>query len=131
MTDRFHIANTRPVARLDPHRPTIPAIAIPVQTKGEFGCPSSHIAMLKECLSNVTKLLVIGWRANDMHFLNLLREGRQNIEVFVVAGKPESANEVIGNLERGLNRPRKIHAGAGGFTQFIFNEADRFLDPDP
>jgi hypothetical protein len=128
LTDRFHLATNRPVSRLDPYRPAIPAIAIPVQTKGVFECPASHIATLKDCLSNVTKLLVIGWRANDKHFLDLMKKGRQNIDVFVVAGKPEYANEVIRNLEPGLDRPKRIQAGAGGFTQFILAEAETFLD---
>jgi hypothetical protein len=113
--------------RINQH-PAIPAIAIPVQTKGVFECPADHIATLKDCLNKVTKLLVIGWRANDMHFLNLLHDGRQAIDTWVVAGQPEQANQVIQNLKRGLNRPRKLQAGAGGFTQFMFNEVETFLD---
>lgn len=128
MTDRFHLGGNRPIARIDAHRPAIPAIAIPVQTKGDFECPGNHIAVLKECLSNVTKLLVIGWRANDRHFLELLRKGRQNIDVCVVAGGQPYANEVIRNLEPGLDRPKRIQASVGGFSHFIFGEAETFLD---
>ena len=128
MTDRFHVAYQRPQTRLDPHRPLVPAIAIPVQTKGAFECPADHIATLKDCLGKVTKLLVIGWRANDAHFLKLLHDGRQAIDAWVVAGKPEYANQVIENLKRGLDRPGKLQSGAGGFTQFMFNEAETFLD---
>ncbi len=128
MTDRFHVLHQRPMIRLDPHRPVVPAIAIPVQTKGAFECPDEHITTLKDCLSRVTKLLVIGWRANDMHFLKLLHDGRQAIDAWVVAGQPELANQVIENLKRGLNRPGKLQAGSGGFTQFMFNEAENFLE---
>lgn len=128
LTDRYHLANQRPTVRIDPLRVAIPAIAIPVQTKGEFECPADHIATLRECLKDVTKLLVVGWQANDMHFLKLLHDGQQAMNAWVVAGGPENARGVIANLKRGLNRPGKLEAGAGGFTQFMFAEAETFLD---
>ncbi len=40
LTDRYHLANQRPTVRMDLQRVAIPAIAIPVQTKGEFECPA-------------------------------------------------------------------------------------------
>ncbi len=48
--------------------------------------------------------------------------------MWVVAGSPENAEGVIANLKRGLDRPGKLQPGAGGFTQFMFAEAEKFLD---
>ena len=66
----------------DPHQmftfdwPVVPAIAVPVQTKTEdtFQWPDSHRAYLKQLLPQVTKILIIGWRGKEAHFLKLLRE---------------------------------------------------------
>ncbi len=127
LTDRFHLANQRPMVRLDAHRPLTPAIAIPVQTKGAFECPGEHIDILKDCLKKVERILVIGWAANDAHFLNLLRDGRQAIRGVVVAGQPELAAKVIGNLSQSLDQPRLVPS-AGGFTYFTLHEAQNFLD---
>jgi hypothetical protein len=128
VTDRFHLANQRPVSRLDMNRPMIPAIAIPVQTKGAFECPAEHLAALDECLPKVDRLLVIGWRATDMHFLKLLRERtRDAIRGMVVAGSEKEAHKVIRNLHGGLNRPGELVAAVGGFSQFMVLEVDAFL----
>ncbi len=127
-TKRFHLLHQRPMVRLDETRPAIPAIAIPVRTKGAFECPDEHIDALKECLSKVTKLLVIGWRANDDHFLKLLKEALQGIDTWVVAGSAPYANEVIENLKKGLDQPRKFQAGEAGFTHFMLHDAATFLD---
>jgi len=127
-TSRFHVAIQRPTTRLGGQRPAIPAIAIPVRTKGEFECPAEHIAALKACLNDVTKLLVIGWAANDTHFLDLLRDGREGIKAWVVAGSEPNANKVIENLKPALRKHGKLHAGPSGFSHFIHSDARVFLD---
>lgn len=66
----------------DPHQiykfnsPIVPAIAVPVQTKTEdtFEWPDSHRKYFEQLLPQVTKILIIGWRGKEAHFLNLLRE---------------------------------------------------------
>jgi len=55
-------------------RPIVPAIAIPVENKSVFECPPSHVAELTGVLSKVDKLLIVGWRASETAFLNLLRK---------------------------------------------------------
>lgn len=129
VTDRYHVVQQRPIVRLDAQRPLAPAIAIPVQKKGTFGCPVDHVDALKACLPQVQRLLVIGWRATDAPFLELLHEhGRQAIRGLVVAGGPERATAVIDNLRRGLDRPGALLPTKGGFTDVIVqHEADAFL----
>jgi len=53
----------------------LPAIAIPVQTKGVFECPSSHIEELQAMIPNVTELLVVGWKGREAHFISMLSQG--------------------------------------------------------
>ena len=52
-----------------------PALAIPVEEKVDFECPNEHIEKLRSFIPNVTKLLIIGWRATETPFLKLLEEG--------------------------------------------------------
>ena len=129
VTDRYHVVNQRPIVRLDAQRPLVPAIALPLQRKGAFECPAEHLKTLDECLPEVRGLLVIGWRATDAPFLELLHDrGRQAIRGVVVAGTPELAREVITNLKNGLNRAGEFLPSAGGFTDFIVqHEIETFL----
>jgi hypothetical protein len=53
----------------------IPAIAVPTQTKRNFACPDDHIEALAKALPNVRRVVCIGWRGAEEHFLKLLREG--------------------------------------------------------
>ena len=129
MTDRYHVANQIPIVRLDANRPLVPAIAIPVQSKGAFECPAEHLKVLHECLPEVRRMLVVGWRATDAPFLRLLHDrGRQAIRGLVVAGGPAQAPDVIANLGRGLDRPGALLSTKGGFTDLILqHEADAFV----
>jgi len=121
----------RPMHLLD-NQPLVPAIAIPLARKATFECPAEHITALVECLPEVHKLLVIGWRATDEPFLELLRtKGRQGLRGLVVAGSPTGAREVIDNLKRGLDRPGDFREAPGGFSDFILrHEAEAFLASD-
>lgn len=132
MTERYHVVNQRPMVRLDPQRPLIPAIAIPLQRKGTFECPAEHLAALDQCLPEVERLLVVGWQGTDAHFLKLLHDrGRQNIRGLVVAGHPQLARQVINSLKAGLDRPGEFREGQGGFTDFMVrHEAEAFLASD-
>ena len=49
----------------------LPALALPVETKSDFQCPKEHVEALGDMIPHVTKLLVIGWRASEKHFLQL------------------------------------------------------------
>src|ERR1700678_880675 len=76
LTDEFRIAKGYPMPRLGQEM-LFPAIAIPVQSKTHFECPEGHLKLLRELIPQTTKLLMIGWRATENHFLKLLAEGIQ------------------------------------------------------
>jgi hypothetical protein len=47
----------------------VPALAVPVRAKSTFQCPNEHLARLRGLLPYVDRLLVIGWRSMEEHFL--------------------------------------------------------------
>ena len=105
-----------------------PALAIPVQTKSEYECPPEHLDVLRTCIPEVSKLLVIGWRATEDRFLKLLTENlQQRPRVMVVAGSQEGTEQPIERLQRAGIGVEFLRA-SGGFTDLIVRrEADEFL----
>jgi hypothetical protein len=106
-----------------------PALAIPLVTKLDFECPRAHRELLHECIPLVSKILVIGWRGAEKHFLTLLSalDGSRRIPGLVVAGDRGRASEVIVGLARASDRVT-WSASEGGFSDFVTSgEADSFL----
>jgi hypothetical protein len=64
-----------------------PALAIPVIQKDDtsFACPSHHLNTLKSVIPRVRKLLVIGWRGQEEHFLSLWE--KSNVERIVIVSR--------------------------------------------
>ena len=105
--------------------PIFPAVAIPVTTKS-FECPDDHLRVLQDLIPQVTKLLIIGWRATESHFVELLRALRVP-RVVVVSGSRDRAQEVVDRLS-GERLGGKYFPVEGGFTHFVTRgAADEFL----
>ena len=99
-----------------------PAIAIPVETKKDYECPDQHLRALEELLPNVTKLLIIGWRGAEAHFLALVKKRfTRSVPGFVVSGNHEDATETIATIQKaGINV--HLRPASGGFTKFILKK---------
>lgn len=107
-----------------------PALAIPVETKKGYECPQEQLEALEACIPEVTKLLIIGWRAADAPFLKLLADKlpRHIFSAMVVAGSREQASEVVERMQKTGIKGKEFLRAKGGFTDFILNrEADDFL----
>lgn len=106
-----------------------PAIAIPVERKLDFECPDYHLEVLKKCIRETRRLLLIGWRATDEPFLKLLRENLpSHILVMVVAGSREEAERIVERLRNTGMTGRQFLRTNGGFTDFMrLGEAENFL----
>jgi hypothetical protein len=103
-------------------RPAFPAIAIPVENKGGFECPQRLVETLIGLLPRVTKVLVIGWRASETHFLDLLRQYlKSGVHLWVVGRDGPDAERVRVRLEEVLGyEPTSFTAEtAVGFTELI------------
>jgi hypothetical protein len=102
-----------------------PAIAIPVLTKQRFECPEDHLNVLIQALPKVTRLLIIGWRGLDQHFLSLIAQHLGPIEAHAVCGSVEASDQV---LKRLTDVDIRIRAGRRqpwglGFSQYVQNRA--------
>jgi hypothetical protein len=118
--------------------PCFPAIAIPVESKSQFECPPSHLEKLKDLLPNVRKLLIIGWRGMETHFMALLRFGlRPPLEVMIVSAKkggdPSHAEDLQSRMKASLAETVQISDESfrlweHGFSSFVTNrEVNTFL----
>lgn len=118
--------------------PIVPAIAIPVQTKTEnfFEWPDSHRKYLEELLPDVKKILIIGWRGKEAHFLNLLQENlpkgglTQLTHLQVVGSNSAGANAIsqqfIADIRRYVKK-EDLGPTQGGFTSFVQQGSVEFL----
>jgi len=105
-----------------------PAIAIPLERKLYFECPDNHLLALKQCIPETTKLLIIGWRATDAPFLELLRSQLPSrIKALVVAGSRQEADNIVERLQETGIRGTYLR-GRHGFTSSISSgEVEGFL----
>lgn len=95
ITDSYVVAS--PLNAYAPNgTPIFPAIAIPVRSKSHFECPEKHIKELVKLLPSVDRILVIGWRAAEEHFLRLLNEHLpKRVSINIVAGSAKLADETL------------------------------------
>jgi SIR2-like domain len=102
-------------------RPVFPAIAIPLEKKQGFQCPQDMVDRLTAVLPHVTKILVIGWRASEARFLDLLkRHLNRGVYLCVVAGNQAEAEKIKVRIhEVLLNNPPSSTSDHTGFTEFI------------
>jgi len=103
-----------------------PSLALPVATKSDFACPPPQLEALKKCLPKVTKVLTIGWRGAEQHFLRILDDHLPPVPGLVVGKDPSDAQGICATLAK-VSRERWRPAG-GGFTESLVNrEIQRFL----
>jgi hypothetical protein len=103
-----------------------PAIAIPLERKRDFECPKAHLDALDDALVRCRKILVVGWRATDAPFRNLLKERLTigQVEALTVAGNALEAQEVARRLEDSGVKRGAAHCFNGiGFTDFVVTRA--------
>jgi hypothetical protein len=106
--------------------PLFPAIAIPVSEKRAFECPQDHVALLQRLIPKVRKILTVGWRGTEDHFLGLLRN-HGPVTVVAVGESPDDAEQTIGRL-RAVAMGITAHEPHAGFSATIGDrKLDRFL----
>ena len=110
----------------------IPALAVPVQDKAQFECPLAHIDKLVELLPRVSRVLVIGWRGMEAHFMRLLQDNlRRRLErLLIVCNSPEDGYEVSMRLDSACEDLSILYSveSALGFSDLVSSsELDEFL----
>jgi hypothetical protein len=135
ITDEYALSPGYPTAVLD-GRSAFPAIAIPVETGKRFECPTILIDVLKTLLPQTSKLLVIGWRATEEHFLNLLRthvkpgDPPNNFHLHAVGANQNDIDGVRDKIYEALgvrSGENNFTGTTSGFTAFMRNDAQHFL----
>jgi hypothetical protein len=124
ITSRFAICHPSSMGLADGTVPVFPAIAIPVEKKRMFECPNYMIEELKGVLPHVTKMILIGWRATEEHFLDLLKQHlKPGVYTSIVSANSTEADQVGVNISQFLlnNRPSLNPEQINGFTQFILS----------
>lgn len=111
-------------ARFDDGTVGFPTIAIPVEKQSEFVCPQDHIQVLENSIAGVTKIIAVGWRATEQHFLEMLHEhltGVQgDVDLMVVSGDGGGCKETTDHLAIGGRNPQCKRARIeDGFTGLI------------
>lgn len=125
--DRYVLTNEHPIVHANGIS-LIPAIAIPFESKKTFECPASHVASLERCLPDVSKVLTIGWRGAEVHFLEVLKKHlKRKVSVMIVAEAQARCQEVEDNLTKG-GVDGTFNYSVGGFTGFVLSrELRQFL----
>jgi len=117
-------------------RPYFPALAIPVEHKQHYECPQEHWKVLEDCLRQVTKVLIIGWRANENDFLDtLVKRITKKARMMVVSGTERGADEVVGRISAKFRPTGIVHdfvPSKPGFSNFTSSsEWESFLKGEP
>ena len=99
-----------------------PALAIPVETKRHHECPDDHLEALQACLPKITKLLLIGWRASEVPFLQLLAKNLQR-DLFVMAvTESGDGQKVIDKLKGAGITGKFLSFNGGGFSAYVLSQ---------
>jgi hypothetical protein len=107
----------------------LPALAIPTVSKSSFVCPETHLAKLRKTIPQVEKIVVVGWRAGEQHFLRELAAGlRKPVDILVACGNLKDSNETLDRLKAVGLSGSASRAASGGFTDLVRNhELESFL----
>jgi len=114
-------------------RPVYPAMAMPTAGAKSFVWPLDQEALFTRRFSNGTfgKILVVGWRASEPHFVPLLaRLVPNSAKVLTVTGSAEEdVQEIRRNLSSIVYPTTGVIKNQSGFSDFMRSELlTRFLD---
>jgi hypothetical protein len=110
-------------------KPALPAIAVPTERKDLFECPQDMIDELIGFLPKVTRILVVGWRATEDHFVSLLHQHlHKGTRLYTVAQNQMEA----GSINKRIQLPSQVlttiaDPDSSGFTNFIISNRARLI----
>jgi hypothetical protein len=111
----------------------VPALTIPVQQKGSFEFPEAHRAHLANAVSSGSgplKVLTVGWRGGERHFLRFWLEhhGPTQPQLLAVGGTQSGGIATIAAMREGGLRFVGVRALDGGFSHLLGAPLKEFLD---
>ncbi len=73
-----------------------PALSLPLKTKSTFVFPQPHREEMSRCLSTTSRVLVVGWRASEPHFLSLWADQKPPaVRALIVSNSEDGCSEAI------------------------------------
>ena len=111
-----------------------PVLAIPVEKKSQFACPDDHVQALANVIPEVNKIITIGWRVSEEHFLAMLKNRLNglsgDVDLMVVSGTEDGMRGTANSLAIGPPDSKlKRSLSPKGFTGLIskISELEDFL----
>lgn len=109
------------------HAPLFPALTVPMEAK-PFEFPEEHNKVLARCIAETTRLLVVGWRATERHFLRMWRSDRYHRpRTQIVTSSDARAKEVQDVLQQFQIPSEVLTYPGGGFSAYMANAGHRAL----
>jgi hypothetical protein len=108
----------------------MPALAVPLP--GDLKhiiCPDSHIKVMKNCIEQADRILIIGWQGNDSYLVNLIKEkiGNKNIRLYVVSRDKNNADKITSKFSD--TKFEIKGCSSNGFSVFLQSqELDNFFN---
>ncbi len=120
----------------DKYPPCVPCLALPMTTKtaSDFACPDAHLVELKlGVLSQVTDVLIIGWKGIEGHFLEEWRKvhagkpDRSIHSLAVVDATHDAAVDVAYRLVQTVGLTPQVTPAFETFSGFVTDHLDAYL----
>jgi hypothetical protein len=103
-----------------------PAIAMPLTGKDSYISPPNHNKKLEQGLSEVDRILIIGWRAGDPLLLKTLKNHlpAMGYKIFIISNTKDSAEKIADTVKKalGITYGGVVFARGGGFSGFIASD---------
>jgi hypothetical protein len=135
--DRLDFANAelRPVSWQEAVEPSevavaAPGVAVPTNRKQDFECPGEHLSRFREDVSEVQRLLLIGWRAAEPLVQDILAERiSPGYRLGICDISDEGISDIRSRLGLAAERSPEATSFAGGFSGLLEGDAlERWLE---
>lgn len=102
------------------NRTSVPAIALPLAAKATFVFPNHHQEIMADDLTGVDKVLVVGWKAGEGHFLDFWHDQIKAPAPRALVVSSDDADD-IGKILTSRDLVSDITGFSGGFSAFSLN----------
>lgn len=115
------VDQSMPVTMSEKPRPGwLPALAVPTFSKSSFECPPEHERALANLLSEVDRLLVIGWKGQEKTFLDMCADRiPYGLNGLVVSHEIGSATTIARHLGESIPGSRILPSSRTGFSHAL------------
>lgn len=95
-----------------------PALAIPLQNKSRYVCPEEHIKVMRASLSEIDRVLFIGWRGGDSFLIEELNKALDGKKIpITIVGMPDTVDSLTSCL--GPLSAQVTHRSGEGFSKYL------------